>query len=158
MHRAPHPIVVTARVKVVAVVAVRVHKALVAAAATATPKKRSHSHHVCPSPAQSLLLFLAHWVPHVHHPVPNLIKRLAHWVPHMGRRHHPVPSLPQCLAPFLVTPLPLVATEWWMYYCNQLAKAALLHQLNDPKNFGAVLMHPSRSPSRSQSHHQNISI
>ena len=96
-----------------------------------------------PKPSQTLLLFLAHWVPHVQHPIPNLIKRVAHWVPHVDRRHHPVPSLPQCPAPFLVTPLPLVATEWWMYYCNRLAKAALLHQLNDPKNFGAMLMHPS---------------
>ena len=69
-------------------------------------KKRSHTHHLCPSPAQSLLLFLAHWVPHVHRPVPNQTQRLAHRMPHVGRRQHPVPSLPQCLAPFLVTPLP----------------------------------------------------
>ena len=72
--------------------------------ATTTPKKRSHNHHLCPSGTQSPLLVLAHWVPHVHHPVPNLTQRLAHWVPQVGRRHHPVPSLPQCLAPFLVTP------------------------------------------------------
>ena len=113
---------------------------------------------MCPSRTQSLLLFLAHWVPHVHHPVPNLTQRQTHWVPHVGRRHHLVPSLPQCLAPFLVTPLPLVATEWWVYCCNRLAIAALLHQLNNPKNFGAVLMHPSGSASRSQSDHHNISI
>ena len=69
-----------------------------------------------------------------------------------GHRHHPVPNLPQFLSPFLVNPLPLVATAWWMHCSNQLAIVAVLHQLNDPKNFGAVLMHPS------QSHHQNISI
>ena len=75
-----------------------------------------------------------------------------------GPHAHPVPNVRQYLAPFVVNPVLLVATAWWMHCCNQLQNISSAAPGERPKKFRCGDNASSRSPSPSESHHQNISI